>query len=245
MAGAPKLLLVEGLEKGFGAVRVAQDLGFSVAPGEALGIIGPNGAGKSSLFNLIGGALRPESGRILFDGRDITRSDPPARCRAGIARTFQVPQPFAGMSVFENLCVAASFGAERRRGRALVTACMEILERTGLLPLADHPAGALRLLDLKRLELARALAAAPRLLLLDEIAGGLTDAEASVLAALLVELRRAGIAIIWIEHVVHALVAVVDRLMVLDFGRKLIEGEPSAVMASAEVKRVYLGAEAA
>ena len=233
------ILSVQDLNKSFGAITVSRNLCFELAKGEALGIIGPNGAGKSSTFNLIGGNLRPDSGRIVLDGEDITRRPPEQRCRRGIGRTYQIPQPFGGMTVFENLLVCASFGRRERFDTG--AHCAQVLARTGLLRRADVPARTLTLLERKRLELARALAGKPSLLLLDEIAGGLTDPEARELVGTINEIHAAGTAIVWIEHVVHALLAVVTRLMVINFGEKLMEGEPSAVMRSSEVRRIYMG----
>src|SRR5581483_7930809 len=200
----------------------------------------PNGAGKTSLFNLIAGALKPDGGAIRLDGRDITRASTRARARLGVARSYQIPQPFVSLTVFENLLVAATF-AGRRREAAINRACGEILAETGLLALADRRAGTLTLLERKRLELARALATAPRLVLLDEIAGGLTEAETQLLIGTVRRIKEAGITIVWIEHVVHALLAVVDRLVVLDFGRKIAEGEPRSVMDSVAVREIYMG----
>lgn len=234
------ILTLKTLRKSFGSLRVIDDLDLDVAGGEALGIIGPNGAGKSTLFNLIAGLIKPDAGVIEFDGREITRTPPQDRCTAGIGRAFQIPLPFDNLTVFENLLVAATHG-RRKVESEVVEPCGEILERTGLLALANRRAGALNLLDRKRLELARALASGPRLLLLDEIAGGLTDAECAELVALVRQIRSAGVTIVWIEHIVHALVAVADRLVVLNFGRKIMEGEPRAVMASDQVREIYTG----
>jgi branched-chain amino acid transport system ATP-binding protein len=241
----PTVLILElqSLSKAFGSVVVADKVDLGIEAGAALGIIGPNGAGKSSLFNLIGGALKPDSGKIRLDGRDVTGDPPQARARAGVARSFQIPLPFANMTVFENLLVGATHGSDR--GESEVTErCGEILDETGLLPLANRRAGTLTLLERKRLELARALAAEPRVLLLDEIAGGLTEVECGALVATIGDVRRRGVTIVWIEHVVHALLAVVDRLMVLNFGKKIAEGDPRAVIDSAEVREIYLGIEA-
>jgi branched-chain amino acid transport system ATP-binding protein len=236
-------LQLEGLHKSYGALKVTDDLSFSLEFGRTLGVIGPNGAGKSTLFNLITGVVQPDAGRILFDGQDITRRPATQRARIGICRSYQVPQPFNNMSVFENLLVGASFAAGMAEREAR-THCAQILEQTGLLERANEPAGQLRLLDRKRLEMARALAAKPRLLLLDEIAGGLTDDECQELLQLIRSIHAQGVAIIWIEHVVHVLTAFVDRLLVLNFGAKLADGMPDAVMADAEVQRVYMGLEA-
>ena len=237
------LLSVKDLQKAFGAVIVADASSFDVAEGEAVGILGPNGAGKTSLFNLITGALRADSGSIRFDGRDITKLPAAARCKMGVARSFQIPQPFVGMTVFENALVGATQGAGLR-GREAEALALDVLRETGLGDKANMRAGALSLLERKRLELARALAAKPKLLLLDEIAGGLTDAECGALMDTIKRIHAKGTTIIWIEHVVHALMAVAERLIVIDFGRKIAEGEPKAIMDSVEVKEIYLGIDA-
>ncbi len=234
------ILKLDNLTRSFGSLKAVDGVHLEIARGEALGIIGPNGAGKSTLFNLVTGLLRPDTGSIWFDGRDITHASPRARCIAGIGRSFQIPLPFENLTVFENLLVAAIHGRGRREAQ-VIDACGEILERTGLIAFANRRAGALNLLGRKRLELARALASAPRLLLLDEIAGGLTEAECGELVRLVQDINKSGMTIIWVEHIVHVLVAVVSRLMVLNFGRKIIEGEPRPVMASAEVREIYMG----
>jgi branched-chain amino acid transport system ATP-binding protein len=237
------LLEVAGLRKSFGSIVVAEDLDLSIASGEAVGIIGPNGAGKTTLFNLIAGGLAPTVGHIRFDGRDVARLPPQARCRAGIGRTHQIPQPFEKLTVFENLLVGAVHGRGRTEAAA-AQSCGEILERLGLLRRANTPAGALTLLERKRLEMARALATEPTLLLLDEIAGGLTEGECAELVATISGIRKTGVAILWIEHVVHALFAVIDRLVVLNFGRKIAEGAPKEVMQRPDVRQIYIGIEA-
>lgn len=237
------ILSLESVSKSFGALTVTDDVSLDLHAGEALGIIGPNGAGKSTLFNLITGTLRPDRGRVLLDGRDVTRWSPMQRCAGGVGRSFQIPQPFGQLSVYENLLVAARFGGGMT-GAAAPGACMEILARTGLASVAERPAGGLPLLQRKRLELARAMATQPRVILLDEIAGGLTDAECGELVATIRAIHAEGTAIVWIEHVLHALNSVVERLMVLNFGRVLMIGAPDQVMASAEVREIYLGIEA-
>jgi branched-chain amino acid transport system ATP-binding protein len=237
------MLEVKSVSKAFGMIVVASDIDLSLARGEALGIIGPNGAGKSTLFNLITGMLRPDRGHILLEGRDITGLPPEQRCRAGIGRSFQIPLPFEHLSVFENLSVAALFGGGMSQAEA-VQVCGETLALTGLEPKANLRAGSLSLLDRKRLELARALAARPRILLLDEIAGGLTDAECHILIETIRTIHARDVSIIWIEHVVHALLAVVSRLVVLDFGRIVAQGVPSDVMRSSEVQTIYMGVPA-
>ncbi len=236
------LLSVSGLSKSFGAVVVADQTYLDVERGAAIGILGPNGAGKTSLFNLITGALRPDAGRIEFSGADITGAPAAERCRMGICRSFQIPQPFGGMTVFENALVGATQGAGLSGSSAEVHA-VEILDETGLLPKANIRASALTLLERKRLEMARALSARPKLLLLDEIAGGLTDAECGELIGTINRVHANGTTIIWIEHVVHALLAVVQKLIVIDFGKKIAEGEPREIMGSAEVREIYLGVD--
>ncbi len=237
------ILRLDGVTKAFGAVTVADGLTYGLRGGEALGVIGPNGAGKTSMFNLVTGTLSADAGSISFDGRDVTKAGAAARCRAGMARSFQVPQPFGGMTVFENAMVAATQGADLS-GRDAEALCLDVLDQTGLLDRANQAAGSLRLLDRKRLELTRALCAKPKLLLLDEIAGGLTESECGSLVDLVRRIHANGMSIIWIEHVVHALLAVVERLIVIDFGRKISEGDPKEVMASPKVREIYLGIEA-
>jgi branched-chain amino acid transport system ATP-binding protein len=236
------ILSLENVCKSFGALAVAQDVSFRLEAGEALGIIGPNGAGKSTLFNLITGNIALDSGRIAFDGIDITDAPPMARCLAGQGRTFQIPQPFETLSVFENLLVAGAFGTARPEAQ-VAERCAQILLETGLIHRANDGAGQLSLLERKRLELARALATRPKLLLLDEIAGGLTDAECGELIATIRAIHASGVSIIWIEHVLHALNSVVERLLVLDFGKVIGVGAPDEIMASRQVREIYLGIE--
>lgn len=236
------LLELERVSKRFGALTVADDISFSVGEGEALGIIGPNGAGKSTLFNLITGNIAADSGTVRFGGVDVTRTPPMARCLSGMGRTFQIPQPFEKLTVFENLLVAGSFGTRRREAEAC-DRCAEILVDTGLFEKANVLAGGLTLLQRKRLELARALATDPRLLLLDEIAGGLTEAECHQLVATISAIQQKGVAVIWIEHVLHALTSVVERLLVLNFGKVIGIGKPDELMASRAVQEIYLGIE--
>jgi len=238
--GSHVILKLENLSKSFDSIRAIDAVDLEVAQGEALGVIGPNGAGKTTLFNLVTGLLRPDTGSVWFDGRDITRAPPRVRCIAGIGRSFQIPHPFESLTVFENLLVAAIHG-RRRREAQVIDACGEILEQTGLIAFANRRAGMLNLLGRKRLELARALASAPRLLLLDEIAGGLSEAECAELVQLVQDIKNSGVTIVWIEHVVHALVSVVSRLVVLNFGRKIVEGEPRTVMVSDDVREIYMG----
>jgi len=235
------LLEAEGLSKSFG-VKVIDNLSVSVAGGDALGIIGPNGAGKTTLLNLIAGDLQPDEGRVVFEDTDITTESPARRCRAGISRTSQIPRPFEGMTVFENVLVGASYGGREPKGEhEAVETVVAALDRTGMLADANAGAGALPLLKRKRLELARALATEPRVLLLDEIAGGLTEAEVLELVSTIQQIRADGVTIVWIEHIVHALLAVVDRILAMSFGTKIAEGDPAEVMASPEVQEVYMG----
>jgi branched-chain amino acid transport system ATP-binding protein len=258
---SPPILALEKISKRFGAIVIADGLDLALGAGEALGIIGPNGAGKTTLFGIISGTVRPDSGRVLYGGSDITHMSPARRCalgigegssggasghggtKSGIGRSFQIPLPFSGMSVFENLVVASAFGAGRRE-RAAYQACMDILERCGLADKANRPAGSLTLLDRKRLELARALSTEPAVLLLDEVAGGLTEHECHDLIALIRDVRQSGVSIVWIEHVVHALIASIDRLLVLHNGGFIAEGDPATVIKSPQVAEIYLGIEA-
>ena len=236
------LLALHAVSKSYGALKVTDAITLSVDQGQTLGILGPNGAGKTTLFNLISGDVRVDAGRVEYGGQDITALPPHRRCRLGIGRSYQVPQPFGHMSVFENLVTAACFGASLPERQAWDTA-VQVLEQTGLMPHANKPAGSLTLLNRKRLELARALATGPELLLLDEIAGGLTEHEAHELVDELKRIKAQGVTMIWIEHVVHALMSVADRLYVINFGRELAQGLPHDVMNDPEVQRVYMGME--
>lgn len=234
------VLRLSGVQKSFGALQVAQDITFDVPQGQALGIIGPNGAGKSTLLNLITGNIDPDQGRIEFMGRDVTKIPPMQRTLMGMGRSFQIPQPFDNISVFENVLVAACFGQNVSESVA-IDPCADILEQTEMMHLANMPASKLSLLERKRLELARALATNPKLLMLDEIAGGLTDAECLSLIDTIKAIHSSGVTIIWIEHVLHALTSVVEQLLVLDFGKVIAMGEPNKIMESRNVKQVYLG----
>ncbi|HLQ93401.1 MAG TPA: ABC transporter ATP-binding protein [Xanthobacteraceae bacterium] len=239
------ILELHNISKRFGAIVIADQLDLALEQGEALGIIGPNGAGKTTLFGIMTGTVAPDAGHVRFAGDDVTRLSPEQRCRKGIARSFQIPQPFGKMTVFENLMVAATFGAQAKRSLPRDidpnTRCLEILDQCGLADGANRQAGTLTLLDRKRLELARALATEPRVLLLDEVAGGLTELESRALVELIKALRRTGLSIIWIEHVVHALVAAVDRLVVLHNGQFIAQGDPQAVIRSPAVMEIYMG----
>jgi branched-chain amino acid transport system ATP-binding protein len=236
------ILALAKISKRFGAIVIADEIELALTEGESLGIIGPNGAGKTTLFGIVSGTVAPDSGRVLYAGRDITQASPAQRCSMGIGRSFQIPLPFAGMSVFENLVVAAAFGAGHRE-RDVYDGCMDILERCGLADKANRRSGSLTLIDRKRLELARALATSPRVLLLDEVAGGLTERECHVLIDLIADIRRGGVSIVWIEHVVHALLASIDRLLVLHNGAFIAGGDPHAVIRSAQVAEIYMGME--
>ena len=234
------ILALEKISKRFGAVIVASDIDLALGGGEALGIIGPNGAGKTTLFGIASGTVAPDRGRVIFAGTDVTALAPERRCRLGMARTFQIPQPFGAMTVFENVVTAAAFGGGRSE-RDTYGDCVAVLAQCGLASKANRPAGALTLIDRKRLELARALATRPRVLMLDEVAGGLTEHECAALVALIKQVRQGGVSIIWIEHVVHALVATVDRLLVLHGGGFIAEGDPATVIRSPAVREIYMG----
>ena len=235
------LLEVVNLSKRFGALQVVQDFSFDVAEGEALGMVGPNGAGKTTLLDLVAGDLRPDKGTVSLGDENLTRLPAHVRCHRGVGRTAQIPRPFERLTVFENVLVGSTFGTTGRLQGTRDEVAVAALEQAGMLNKANVVAGSLTLLDRKRLELARALATQPRLLLLDEIAGGLTEAEVLELVETIIQIRTTGVAIVWIEHIVHALLRVVDRMMAVDAGRKLIDGDPQTVMASSEVRSVYLG----
>ena len=234
------ILTVRGLTKSFGAVSVASDVSFGVSEGEILGVIGPNGAGKTTLFGMLSGHIEPSAGQVLFRGEDITALPTHDRARKGIARTYQVPRPFGQMTVFDNLRVAATFA-----GGLSGTEATEWIERTlavtGLTRFADTLAGRLPLLVRKRHELARALAMRPKLLLIDEVAAGLTESEVSEFIALVRRIRNMGTTVVWIEHVIRTMLTATDRLMALAGGQVLAIGIPQQVIQLPEVKRVYLG----
>ena len=234
------ILALQNVSKSFGQLKVTDDVSFEVPVGQALGIIGPNGAGKSTLFNLITGNLTPDAGRISFEGLDVSKVPAMQRCFAGVGRSFQIPQPFDNLTVFENLLVAAMHGQNASQ-KAVEQVCAEIIEQTELMPVANSPAAGLSLLQRKRLEMARALATDPKLLLLDEIAGGLTDAECVALIDTIRSVHARGVTIIWIEHVLHALTSVVERLLVLDFGKVIGIGAPEEIMNRQDVREIYLG----
>ncbi len=234
------LLELDGVSKFYGALKAVDAVKLTVADGEALGVIGPNGAGKSTMFNLVTGDVAPTAGRVLFAGSDMTRKPPHARSRMGIGRSYQIPHPFANMTVFENLLVGAIFGGKASE-RESYARCSEVLRVTGLYDKANVPARTLTLLQRKRLEMARALAIQPKLLLLDEIAGGLTEFECGELVKTIKEIHARGTTIVWIEHIVHALLSVTSRLIVMNFGQLLAEGDPHEVMSDPRVREVYMG----
>jgi branched-chain amino acid transport system ATP-binding protein len=234
------ILAASEIHKRFGALVVLDGVDFSMRPGEAVGIVGPNGAGKTTLLGVLVGALEPTSGSVRFRQADVTALPASERCRMGIVRTHQIPRPFSGMTVFENVFAAASNGGGFHRNEAY-DRCKDSLTLCGMLPVANRRAESLGLLDRKRLELARALATNPVVLLLDEIGGGLTDGEAADLVETIRELRRRGIAIVWIEHIVHILLQVAERLICMDAGRIIADGDPKAVMADRTVIEAYLG----
>ncbi|MGD0196966.1 MAG: ABC transporter ATP-binding protein [Solirubrobacteraceae bacterium] len=244
MAGEP-LLAAVGVRKQYGALAALDGVDLEIGPGDAIGIVGPNGAGKTTLLNVLAGTTVPSGGSVTFRATDVTRSGAARRARLGIGRAHQIPRPFGGMTVFENCLVGASTGGGLR-GRAAYACCLDVLERCNLADVADRRADTLGLLQRKRLELARALATNPVLLLLDEIGAGLTDAEAAELVTLINSLHGdQGIAIVWIEHIVHVLVQVVTRLICMDAGRVIADGEPAGVMRDARVVDAYLGTAAA
>lgn len=239
-ARAEAVLAAVDVHKRFGALRVLDGVNLQLAAGEAVGIVGPNGAGKTTLLNVLSGALAPDSGQINFKGRNVTSRGAAERCKLGVARTHQVPRPFAGMTVFENVFVGAT-AVGRRRGAEAYDLCLGVLDQTALTAMANRRAESLGLLQRKRLELARALAVEPSVLLLDEIGGGLTDAETAALVETVARLRDSGIAVLWIEHIVHVLMQVVSRLVCMDEGRIIAEGPPDTVVAQAAVIDAYLG----
>jgi branched-chain amino acid transport system ATP-binding protein len=237
-----EILAANNLTKCFGQLRAVDGLTFDVQEGEILGLMGPNGAGKTTVFNLLTGVNKPDEGTITFAGKDITRQAPAKRCREGIGRTYQIPQPFDKLSVFENLLVAAAHGGglSEKKAREELT---EILELIDLADVKDKLAGTLPLLDRKRLELGRAIATRPKIILLDEVAGGLTGAESEQVMSIVKEVQKRGMTIVWIEHILMMMAEGVDRLLVISQGRWLKCGEPGDVMDSQDVLECYMGVE--
>jgi len=237
-----KILTVENVHAAYGKFKVLHGLSFDVEDGQVLGIIGPNGAGKTTLMNVICGLLIPTGGRITFRGKNITKLSPDKRCRLGIGRTYQIPKPFERLTVFENVLACAAYGTGRGEADA-IEETIGVLKQTELFSKGDTEAGELALLDRKRLEIARGLASKPTLLLLDEVAAGLTDAEVHDVMQLVDYLRNTGITIVWIEHVLKTMAESTDKLLCLSVGANLIYGDPDMVMNSKEVEEVYLGVE--
>lgn len=237
------ILSATSVSKRFNALVVLNGVNFVVAAGEAVGIVGPNGAGKTTLLNVLAGAYRPSTGTVAFRGEDITSLPLEDRCRKGIARSHQIPRPFGGMTVFENLFVAAANGGGFGRAEAY-DRCIDALTLCGMIKLANRRAEALGLLDRKRLELARGIATNPVVLLLDEIGGGLTDAEASELVETIRTIRKRDVAIVWIEHIVHVLLQVSERLVCMNAGTIVADGAPEKVMSDRTVIDAYLGGSA-
>ena len=236
------ILTIESLTKSFGKVMAVENLSLQVNHGEILGIIGPNGAGKTTLFNLITGEIRPDRGKVVFNGTDVTFAQTYKRCRMGIARTYQIPRPFLNMSVLENILVGGVYGAAMSYGQSKQK-CEEILEKTGLLSKRDFLAASLSFLDRKRLELAKALSTCPTLLLIDEVAGGLTESEVEEVLETIKSARKDGITVLWVEHIMMAMQKGPDRLLVMDFGQELFYGTPEEALESKKVQEVYLGTE--
>ena len=237
------LLKFDHVDAGYGSVKILKDLSFEVEEGTVLGVIGPNGCGKTTMFNALIGLITPTSGHITYDGHDITKISPNKRCRNGLGRTFQVPRPFENMTVFENVLVGAVHGAGHSE-KVGAKVAYDALELTGLLPKAEDSAGSLTLLDRKRLEIARALGTEPKLILLDEVAAGLIDAEIKDIMKLVADLKsEKKLTVIWIEHVIETMVQSTDVLMCMSDGHELLIGNPLEVMNSKEVEAVYLGSE--
>jgi branched-chain amino acid transport system ATP-binding protein len=236
-------LQVEDVRQQFGALTVLNGISVAVPPGQALGVVGPNGAGKTTLLDIVAGGRRPTDGQVRLAGQDVTTSSAAHRTRLGLGRTYQVPRPFASMTVFENALVAAARGAGLRR-QAAYQAAYAALRRAGLAAKADVAAHRLTLLERKRLELARALATQPSVLLLDEIAGGLTEPETDALIGTIREVHAAGTTIVWVEHIMRALTQVVQRVVCLADGRVLFDGTPQDMLHDEQVQRAYLGGAA-
>ena len=234
------ILSVDGIHKHFGGLVAVEDLSFDVQAGEVLGLMGPNGAGKTTLLNVIAGEYKPDSGTVTFQGNDITGLPPHKLCHRGIARTYQIPQPFATLTVLQNTAVVAIFGRGLGKSAAEHEAA-DILSFVGLAEKKDMLAGDLEEISLKRLELARVLATKPTLLMIDEVAAGLTETEIPQVLKLLKAINKKGITIILIEHVMKVMTKAVDRILVMDEGTKIAEGKPAAVMKNKKVIEAYFG----
>ena len=244
---SPALLAVTGLTKRFGGFTALEGVDLAVAPGERLGLIGPNGSGKSTLVNCIAGTLRNDAGRIAFRGRDIGREPAFRRVHLGLARSFQIPRPFSSMTVLDNLCVPLLYAAHAnvkelpRRHEVVVEEALALLAQVGLEARADSRSGELTQVDMRKLELARAIASRPRLLIADEAMAGLSPAEIDEVLAILLAMKARGIAVMMIEHIMRAVMRFSERIAVLVAGRKIADGPPEGVLRNAEVERAYLG----
>ncbi|HEY1389901.1 MAG TPA: ABC transporter ATP-binding protein [Ktedonobacterales bacterium] len=235
------LLELAHVTRRFGGLPAVEDLSFGVRRGEVLGMIGPNGAGKSTVISLVGGALAPSEGIVRFQGQDITRLSPHKRARLGIARTFQVTQPFAQLDIRDNVIVGALFSGHARNRREASEQADAVLARVGLAGKAHLKGDELTVADRKRLEMARALAMRPQLLLLDEVMAGLTPREVGEAVQIIREINQSGITVLVVEHVMRAITGVSDRILVLHHGRKIAEDAPDAVLSDPRVVEAYLG----
>ncbi len=242
VAGTTPLLETRGLTRRFGGLEAVSDVSFSVPAGQCLGVIGPNGAGKSTFINLVTGHLRPTAGQVLVDGKDVTGAKPWALAKARVARTFQIVKPFRGMTVRENVVIGVLHGPDgaSSMGQALAVAD-EVLERVGLADVASRAPGELEVAAARRLEFAKALALRPRLLLLDEVMAGLRHSEIEPSLELIESLKREGMTIVAVEHVMKAILAISDQVLVLHQGKVLTSGPPREVLADSRVIEAYLG----